>query len=196
MIAARLSFVLCMALTTAVAGQQPPRPPRDAGGPAAAARPATSVIAGRVTSAETGAPIRRAEVVALNPARMDPRTAITDDEGRFVLAGLEAGTWQVTASKTGFSSQQLGQRRPFESAGLLRVADGQRASADFALVRASAIAGRIYDEYGEPLAAARVHVLRSRLVQQRRYLQRVGEGDLTDDTGAFRIHGLPAGEYY
>jgi hypothetical protein len=196
MSAGRLSLILFVILATAAAGQQPVRPPRDVGGRREVAPAATSVIAGRVTSAESGAPIRRAEVVALNPQRMDPRTALTDDDGRYELSGLEAGNWQVTASKTGHSSQQFGQRRAFEPAQLIRLAEGQRASADFALVRASAIGGRIYDEYGEPLAAARVQVLRSRLVQQRRYLERIGEGDLTDDTGAFRIHGLPAGEYY
>ena len=196
MIAWRLSLVLCMTLTALAAAQQPVRPPRDVSGRATAAPVAPGIISGRVTSAESGAPLRRAEVVALNEQRMEPRIALTDDDGRFELGGLEAGNWQLTASKIGYSSRQFGQRRPFEPVRLLRLAAGERAVADFSLVRASAIGGRIYDEYGEPLAAVRVHVMRARFVQHKRFLQPVGEGDLTDDTGTFRIYGLPAGEYY
>ena len=195
MIALRAALVFCVTLGVAASAQQPPRPPRDVGGRGVAPA-ANGVIAGRVTSAESGAPLRRVEIVAVNQQRMEPRTAMTDDQGRFELPGLEAGNWQVTASKTGYSNQQFGQRRPFEPARLLRLANGERATADFTLVRASAIGGRIYDEYGEPLAGVRVHVMRARLSQRRRYLQPIGEGDLTDDTGTFRIHGLPAGEYY
>jgi hypothetical protein len=179
----------------AEAGHYVQRPPRDVGSRPTAPVP-TGSISGRVTGAESGAPLRRAEIVAISPERMDPRSAVTDDDGRFELTGLEAGSWQVTASKTGYASQQFGQRRTFDPAAQVAVAPGQRATADFSLIRASAIGGRVYDEYGDPLAGARVNVLRSRMVQQRRYLQRVGEGDLTDDTGAFRIHGLPPGEYY
>jgi hypothetical protein len=194
MIAARLCAPLLL-LATVAAAQQPNRPPRDVGGPQRSPV-GNAVLAGRVTDAESGAPIRRAEVVALNPERMDPRTVLTDDQGYFEFAGLEAGRWQVTASKVGYWSQQLGQRRPFEPAQLLPLANGARGRGDFALLRAGAIGGRIYDEFGEPLAAVRVHVLRSRLVQKRRYLERIGDGDQTDDTGAFRIYGLPPGEYY
>jgi hypothetical protein len=194
MIAVRLCAPLVL-LATVAAAQQPNRPPRDVGGPQRAPL-ADAVLAGRVTDAESGAPIRRAEVVALNPERMDPRTVLTDDQGYFELAGLEAGRWQVTASKVGYWNQQLGQRRPFEPAQLLDLANGARGRGDFALLRAGAIGGRIYDEFGEPLAAVRVHVMRSRVLRKRRYLERIGDGDQTDDTGAFRIYGLPPGEYY
>jgi hypothetical protein len=192
----RLSFILCVMLAAAAAAQQPPRPPRDVGGRGTDTPAEPAIISGRVTSAESGTPLRRAEVVALNQQRMEPRTTVTDDEGRYQFTDLEAGSWQLTASKLGYSSRQFGQRRPYETPQLLRLAAGERAVADFPLVRAGAIAGRIFDEYGEPLAAVRVHVMRARFVQHRRYLQRIGEGDLTDDTGSFRIYGLAAGEYY
>ena len=193
--AMHLALAGLVMLTTAAAGQQPAQVPRDVGGRRAAPPAAPAVVGGRVTSAESGAPIRRAEIVATNRAG-GYRTAFTDDDGRFELTELESGNWQLAASKTGYSTQQFGQRRPFEPAGPLAVPPATRVTADFALVRASAITGRIYDEYGEPLAAARVDVLRARLIQKKRYLQRIGEGDLTDDTGSFRIHSLPPGEYF
>lgn len=187
--------VLLLLVATAAAAQPPNRPPRDVGRPGRAPV-ADGIIAGRVIDAESGAPIRRAEIVAVNPERMDPRAVVTDDNGTFEIAGLEGGRWQITAAKIGYWTQQLGQRRPFEPAQPLTLANGTRGRADFALLRAGAITGRIHDEFGESLAAVRVNVLRARVVQKRRYLERIGDGDLTDDTGAFRLYGLPPGEYY
>jgi hypothetical protein len=191
----RSTLFVALLVATVAAAQQPVPVPRDVGGRRAAPPKAPAVVAGRVTSAESGAPIRRAEVVATNGSA-GFRTAFTDDDGRFELTEMESGNWHIAASKTGYSTQQFGQRRPFEPSRALVVASGTRATADFALFRAAAISGRIFDEYGEPLAAARVDVLRARLIQKKRYLQRIGEGDLTDDTGSFRIHSLPPGEYF
>ena len=191
----RVCLVLVATLAgAAVAAQQPP--PRDVGRPGAAAAPAsTGALVGRVISAEAGAPLRRVEVVVTHFGRQ-PLTTFTDDDGRFELTNLEAGAWQLAAGKTGYVRQLWGQRRPTDGPRPLTVVPGATISADFALVRAGAIGGRIYDEYGEPLAAVRVAVLRARIRQHQRTLQPVGEGDLTDDTGSFRIHGLPPGEYF
>ena len=172
------------------------RPPRDAGG-LPSDQVSTASIAGRITAADSGVPLRRVEITATapNPAR-PPRGAITDDEGRYEFSGLPPGEWRLTTLKTGFISQQFGQRRPFGPAPPIVVPNGQRFIADFALTRASAINGRVFDEFGEPLAAVRISVMRSRMVDKRRRLEPVGQGDLTDDTGAFRVYGLPPGEYF
>src|SRR5687768_9641063 len=189
-----------VALLIVAAAQAPAqtvrRPPRDVGG----LRPdpvSTAAIAGRITAADSGMPLRRVEITATaanNEAF--PRATITDDNGRYELTGLAAGEWRLTTLKSGFISQQFGQRRPFGPAPPIAVSDGQRFTADFALTRASAINGRVFDEFGEPLAAVRINVMRSRMVQKQRRLEPVGEGDLTDDTGSFRIYGLPPGEYF
>ena len=60
---------------------------------------------------------------------------------------------------------------------------------------AGAIAGRILDEDGSPLAAARVEVLVARIENGRRTVVPVGSAE-TDDRGEFRISGLSAGQYY
>src|SRR5688572_14946017 len=109
---------------TAVMAQQPTRPPRDVGRPTRAAV-ATASIAGRVTSAESGAPVRRAEVVIANLERLpEPFATITDDDGRYEMRDLPAGNWQITVTKAGYASQQFGQRRPFEPPQTLPLADG------------------------------------------------------------------------
>ena len=177
----------------ATLSQQPARPRRDTPNRRTGAVP--GLIAGRVTAADTGVSLRQAIVSAISPAGL-PREVMTNDEGRFELRDLEPGSWQITVSRSGYISRKFGQSRPFGRARLITVASGQQISVDIPLTRASAIAGRIYDEFGEPVTAARVMVLRARMANYRRYLEPVGEGDQTDDTGAFRLHSLPAGEYY
>lgn len=75
----------------------------------------TAVIRGQIMSADTGAPIRRAQVRISSPDARESRVAATDAQGRFEVKELPAGRYTVTASKGGFVSLQYGQRRPSES---------------------------------------------------------------------------------
>ena len=156
--------------------------------------PLTSSIGGRVTS-NTGGPLRRAEVRAISESGLT-RLATTDNEGRYLVRDLPAGTFTLHISKTGFVPLYFGQRRPFERRTAIRLEQGQRAAADVSLPRAGAITGRIYDTTGEPVLGARVQALRRRMVQGQPGLQAVGVADTTDDVGAYRLYGLPPGEYY
>ena len=175
----------------AVAGQQA-RSPRDT---RATNQAAGSAITGRVTAAESGVPLRNAIVAAVATMGF-PREVVTDDRGRFELRGLESGSWQLTVSRAGYISRKFGQSRPFGREQPIPLTAGQQVNVEIPLTRASAIVGRIFDEFGEPITAARVAVLRSTMVRNRRYLEQVGESDSTDDTGAFRVHSLPAGDYF
>ena len=157
----------------------------------------TAIIRGRVTAQDSGAPVRRAQVRGTTAGAPFGRLATTDADGRFELRDLPAGQWQLTASKPGFVTQRLGQRRPFETVVPIDLQDGQQlGSANFALARGSAITGRLFDDFGDPVANARVQVLRSQMIEGRRRLVQTGTGDETDDTGAFRLYGLAPGEYY
>src|SRR5688572_27770773 len=190
-----LAFLIA-ANSVLLAGQRSAGPgPRQPARAPAAVDPLTASIQGRVISADTGAPVRRAEVRALND-RGSSRLATTDGDGRFELRDLPAGEYRVTASKSGYVSLAYGQRRPFEAAEPITLEQGEKAAAIFLLPRAGAIAGRIVDESGEPLAQARVQALRARMVEGRRRLQPAGPADVTDDTGAFRLYGLAPGDYY
>lgn len=156
--------------------------------------PLTASISGRVTS-NTGGPLRRAEIRAISESGLT-RLATTDNEGRYLVRDLPAGTFTLHVSKTGFVPLYFGQRRPFERRATIRLEQGQGVAADVSLPRAGAIAGRIYDTTGEPVLGARVQALRRRMVQGQPGLQAVGVADSTDDTGAYRLYGLPPGEYY
>jgi hypothetical protein len=149
-----------------------------------------------VLSAAAGTPIRGAQVRLRDPNGRDFRLTTTDDQGQFDVRDLTPGEWTVTASKAGFVSQQAGQTSPFEASTPVTLANGQRVTVDIQLMRGAAIAGRVTDEYGEPAARASVKVMRARTVRGERQLTPVGNVDQTDDLGAFRVYGLPPGDYY
>jgi hypothetical protein len=87
---------------------------------------------------------------------------------------------------------------------LLELKDGQVVEKiDFSMPRAGVIAGRISDEFGEPVNGAIVSAMRYRYVEGQRQLVPVSgsgigsllNGGLVFDQGQFRIYGLPAGDY-
>ena len=168
--------------------------------PAAAQRtpagidPLSASIYGRVTS-DGGAPIRRAEVRAMNERGIS-RLATSDADGRYELRDMPAGTYRLVVSKSGFVTLGLDQRRTTEEARTITLGEGQRVAASFALPRAGAITGRVVDDAGEPVADVRVQALRSRIVEGTRRLLPFGVIDTTDDTGSYRVFGLEPGEYY
>lgn len=161
----------------------PPRPVANA-----------ATIVGRVFDANTQAPVRRAQIQATNDEMFVDGT--TDDDGRFQLNGLSAGQWRVTISKGGYYPWNVGQRRPFQFPPPIAIAAKQRLEVDVPLTRGGVIAGRVFDQSGEPLAGLQVKVYRARMSQGYRRLESVGVPDRTDDTGAYRIYALPPGEYY
>jgi Carboxypeptidase regulatory-like domain len=183
-----LATVACLSLPDTVLAQ-PPRPRTQR------VDPLTASIRGRITTADTGAPIRGAEVRLSMDGRFS-RLVTTDGEGRYDLRSLPAGAYKLTVSKTGFITLEFGQRRPFETASTITVGEGQTATGNVALIRGGAIFGRVLDQFGDPSVGARVQVLRARVEDGRRRLLAVGAADQTDDTGAFRVYGLPPGDYY
>lgn len=200
--AGRLATALaCLALAAAPADAQPRDgqrvPPRAAQGEEAAVE-GTSAIRGQIVAADTGTPIRRAQVRAASPDARASRVTITDAGGRFEIASLPAGRYTVTASKGGFVTLQYGQRRPGESGNQLDLGEDEvLEKVILALPRGSVIAGRIFDEYGEPIANADVVALQYRyLAGARRLVPGTGSSrGRTDDQGSFRLFGLTPGEY-
>jgi hypothetical protein len=146
-------------------------------------------------TADSGAPIRRAEVRAMANSGIS-RLATTDGDGRFELRDMPAGQYRLAVSKSGFVPLIYGQRRPLEAPRVVELKQGQRFTANIALPRGGAIAGRIYDAAGEAIPDVRVQALRPRISEGRRRLEPIGPVDRTDDTGSFRLYGLPPGDYY
>ncbi len=209
------TFALTLAAAIAVAAQAPPSPQPPGQGPGRQGQPpgggrrggalqrpqrdlaapaGTAVIAGSVMAADTGRPVKRARVIVAGGGR--PRAATTDEQGRFRITALPAGTYSITATKTGFVDGAFGQRRALRTGTPVELADGQqRAGVDLKLSRGGVITGRVLDEDGEPLARAMVGVLRQQYVRGEKQLTPAG-ADQSDDRGQFRVFGLPPGDYY
>ena len=167
-------------------------PPRDN----AQAPTGTARITGRVVSAETGSPVRRAQININSRDAGFGRAVATDSEGRYDLAGLPAGRYRLFVNKAGFVPLEYGQARPFETGKPLDITAGQVLDKiDFRLPRGSAITGRITDEFGDPIADVQVEALRYQFVNGERQLASAGRGAQTDDLGAYRIYGLLPGDY-
>ena len=69
-------------------------------------------IAGVLSNAVTGEPVRRAVVQALDATGHTAATSSTDADGHFLLPHLAAAKYQLTASKRGFrtASYEMGIR--------------------------------------------------------------------------------------
>jgi hypothetical protein len=185
-------------VSTQTQTQRPGLPPRDAVGVPATG---TGRIRGRVTSAETRAPLRRAQVAITSPEAGTRRMTTTDADDRYEFAELPAGRFVVTASKGGYVTLQVGQRRPFEPGNPIALGDGQTlTNIDVALPRGSVITGRVTDEFGEPIAMAQVQAQRYQYGPGGQRRLTFGGGPfmpfiMTDDLGQFRLYGLMPGEY-
>src|SRR2546421_9472710 len=70
-----------------------PSPPRDS-----SQKTGTARIRGHVVAADTGQPLRKAQVRAFAPELRENRMASTDAEGRFELKDLPAGRYTLSAS--------------------------------------------------------------------------------------------------
>jgi hypothetical protein len=159
----------------------------------------TAVIRGRIVAGDTGKPLRRAQIALSAPELgSQPRTTNTNADGRYEIKDLPAGRYTVSVSRSGYLPLRYGQRRPLEQAKPLQVLDRQAVEKiDFVLPRMGLIAGRVFDELGEPISGVRVFAMQSVYVDGRRQFLSVGGGLVqTDDAGQYRLSGLAPGAYF
>ena len=166
-------------------------------GPRAATTTGTAVIRGRVNAADTGRPLRRAQVTVTSADQSGVRRSIsTSADGRYEVADLPAGRYTIAAWRSGYLTLRYGQSRPLEAGRPLQILDKQIVEKlDFTLTRMSVLGGRVTDEAGEPIAGARVLVMRQAYVDGARRLGVVDHGT-TDDAGRYRIVNLAPGAYF
>jgi len=165
----------------------------------------TGRIAGRVTVEGTNTAVAGVRIILIpaGPLMRPPRPAgqplrpppqaVTDQDGRFVFDRIFAGTYIVSAEKTGFVPfNQPDQRHTVE------VVAGRATALDLQLQRGAVVSGRVLDPSGEPMADVHVMALRRSPTSPGRTVARLfpaGPGAQTNDIGEFRVSGLAAGEY-
>jgi len=187
----RVSAILAVLLLTASGALA--QPPQTAGDPPA--RP-TGVLRGRVTAADTGRPLRRAQVSAFSAERAERHSAATNSRGEYEITELPGSRYSVSVSRSGYLPLSYGTRLPGEPSRPIELRDGETMSGiDFALPRTGVISGRVVDETGDPVAGVTVWVMRYEYFRRRRALVPAGSNGRTDDTGQYRATGLVPGDY-
>lgn len=160
------------------------------------AQPAT--IEGRVLKAGTDEPLKKASL-RLESVGGERRTqnTTTDASGRFILKNIDPGRYMLWADRNGFARHSYGQRGSEPSGTTLTLAPGQTLSdITFRLVPAAVIAGRVFDEDGEPIAGVAVQVMKYRFREGKRELLPAAMMDRTNDLGEYRVYGLAPGQYF
>lgn len=151
-----------------------------------------AVVVGRVVDHQ-GRGVARAKVRIVNQTHLD--SVLTDSHGRFFFRSVSPGDALVLASKQGYLDGGYGQRRASGQPQPITLAAGQTfADMRIELFRTASVTGIVTDEGGDPIVNARVVA----------YMREFGKGPweyreagtaTTDDTGAYRLHGLRAGQY-
>jgi hypothetical protein len=161
--------------------QQGGAPPKD---PAA-----TSIVRGRVTTAD-GRAVPHARVRLFTPADlMRTQVTLADDAGGFELREIAKGSFHVGALKDGYATTDASDR-------VIDLSDGEtRERVELTLARLGTVSGAIVDELGDPLQGASVQLLRIRYEAGRRRLVTAGEAGGSDDRGRFRLFNISAGQY-
>jgi protocatechuate 3,4-dioxygenase beta subunit len=176
-------------------------PPPAPANPATAkpVKPGTSSITGRVTALSTGTAIARARVRLMAPDDVlgAARVTLTDANGRYRFDDLPAGQgYVVTANKTAYAARGFGEGPPSRPPTLITLADNVlMETVDIVLAEQVLITGRVLDEDETPFGGALVEAMRPVFSGGRRTMVTVAEA-ITDERGAFRLTGLPPGQYY
>ncbi|GAB2854900.1 TonB-dependent receptor domain-containing protein [Hymenobacter ruber] len=89
----------------AAAQQGPPTGARPATAAPTAPRAAAGRVSGTVTDATTGKPVSYATVAVLDAAGNPVNGGVAGDDGKFVLAGIPAGTYTVQISFLGYKNE-------------------------------------------------------------------------------------------
>ena len=156
-----------------------------------------AAIRGRIIAADSGRPLRRAQITAAPDSGSDTRTASTTADGRYEIKNLSDGRYRISVSRSGYLPLQYGQRRPLEAPAFLTITNHAAVDRiDFALPKMGLVAGRVTDETGEPITGVLVMAMQSMYVDGQRRLVCASAFNLrTDDTGQYRLPGLAPGTY-
>lgn len=189
------SFALAALLQTAptVPAQAPAVDPSEKGS-----------LAGHVTNAMTGEPIRKARVAlsrtgsAANAATALTDSVITDASGSFEFLNVYPGDCTLIASRPGFTGTSRASASGFGTMLRITLAPGDKVTGlKLRLPPQGVVAGRVVDENGDPAPNVSVSALRPVYAQGIRTLTSAGISmSSTNDLGEYRIFGLTPGRYY
>jgi Carboxypeptidase regulatory-like domain len=155
---------------------------------------------GLVTVVEVNLKISGARIIESNGREAVDRLghkATTNSDGSYLLTGLPAGQYRISALSPAYVPKDKAQEDEDEGAKQITLDDGEaRENVDFALIRGGVITGRVTDDENRPQIRRTVRLSLLLDDGRKREIPRRNRQSLeTDDRGVFRIYGLRAGRY-
>jgi protocatechuate 3,4-dioxygenase beta subunit len=120
---------------------------------------------------------------------------MTNENGQFTFRNIPPGQYSLTASRNGYVHADYGQRGPNGKSLTLTVTAGQTQNGiQLVMSKAAAISGHVFDSKGQPYPYMQIHARRVTYTDAQRTLT-ILSSTYTDDLGAYRLYGLPPGQY-
>lgn len=158
--------------------------------------PGTASISGRVIDANTKRPLANAIITLVSTGGPEELTSITDAEGRYVLEGVAAGFYRVSALLDGFARFEAPRQSfmPLPGSVMVGVAGGDvRRGVDLALAPGATITGRVTNAEQKPVKDG---VMLATLIDDVGGVSFNGSSEVrTSERGEYTIRNLPAGKY-
>lgn len=190
-----MKLALALLMLSVVLAQQPAR---DSGSRLPAASGTASIAGTVVADDSSGRPIPRARVSLATSDGVVGRNETADDNGAFAFRNLPAGRYALSASKPAWLTANFGATRPGRPGTPIAIADGaQLTGIVLKMARGAVVTGVVRDVTGQPAVGARVQVSRIATRNGERYLEGIvteTSSAETDDTGTYRLFGLPPGD--
>jgi hypothetical protein len=161
--------------------------------------PEKCALAGTVVNSLTGEPLNKVQILAepLGKPGAPAYGTLSDANGNFKLVELDPGQYRVKGERNGYLPTSYSGRKADSTGAAVVVEPGQQLlDLKLKMPPFGVIAGTVRESDGEPVAGARVEVLR--VDYSNGYYPRAEliEGASTDDSGQYRSVNLPPGKYY
>jgi hypothetical protein len=124
-------------------------------------------------------------------------SVVTDREGKFVIPDLEAGSYRLTVSGSGYVRQEYGQR-VFPGQGTLLTLTAGQVMKDIVmkLTLTGNVSGRLRDMSGEPAVGVPVQLLKASYSPQGQKIFQSAGSTRTNDRGEYRLYWVTPGRYF
>lgn len=164
------------------------------------------VVAGRVTNALTGEPLRKVNVQLATrmKAPVDFENGNTphgystasQPDGSFKFDNVEPGEYLLSGNRNGYLNSEYGAKNRRQRGSILNLRPGQQLTdLSFALTPQSVITGKVFDQDGDPVNGAMVQIVAETWDRGKMH-HRMLNGANTNDLGEYRLSGLSPGKYY
>ena len=153
------------------------------------AAPVGALLEGSLVKLGTREPVRgRILLTKTDGSLNDSRTAVADDNGKFVIGNILPGNYRLFADGENYVRAEYGSA--------IALASGQEMrNVVVTMTPTGVIVGRVLNRSGDPLTNIYVRALKPAYRQGERSFTSVGQAQ-TNDLGEFRLYGLRPGLYF